>query len=96
MDVPRNGIPVRFNPMVGMLEMVAFKKGMIGAVADSWVEAVRLKLADVGVLTLRDFVRYVLRINRMLRSEDHRIMHQATLNMMLAEVCEMLFDSEEE
>jgi hypothetical protein len=91
-----NVIPEGFHPMVGMLEMVAFKKNMIGTVADAWVEAMRSKFADVGVLSLHDFVRYVLRINRMLRNADHSVMHQTTLNMILREVCDMLFGPEEE
>ena len=89
-------MPVGFHPMVGMLEMVAFKKEMVGTVADAWVEAVRSKFANVGVLSLRDFVQYVLMINRMLRNADHSVMHQTTLNMMLREVCDMLFGPEEE
>jgi hypothetical protein len=96
MVAPGNVVPVGFHPMVGMLDMVAFKKNMIGTVADAWVEAVRSKFADVGVLSLRDFVRYVLMINRMLRNADHSVMHQTTLNMMLREVCDMLFGPEEE
>jgi hypothetical protein len=87
-----NAIPVAFQPMIGMLEMVAFKKMMTGPAADAWVEAVRSKFADIGVLSLRDFVRNILKINRMLRDADHVVMHQTTLNMMLREVCDMLFE----
>jgi hypothetical protein len=56
MVAPNNVIPAGFHPMVGMLKVVAFKKNMIGPVADAWVEAVRSKFADVGVESLRDFV----------------------------------------
>ncbi len=91
-----NVMPVGFQPMVGMLEMVAFKKKMAGPVLDAWVESVRSKFADVGVLSLRDFVQSMLKINRMLRNADHSVMHQTTLNMMLREVCDMVFGIEEE
>jgi hypothetical protein len=96
MVAPNNVIPAGFRPMVGMLGMVAFKKNVIGPVADAWVEAVRSKFADVGVESLRDFVRCVLMINRRLRNADHSVVHQTTLNMMLREVCDMLFGPEEE
>ena len=82
--------------MVGMLEMVAFKKEMIGPTGGAWVEVIRSKLADVGVLSLRDFVCDVLRINRKLRNAGHSVLHQTTLNMMLREVFEMLFGPDEE
>jgi hypothetical protein len=91
-----NGLLVGFQPMVGMLEMVAFKKNMVGPPGDAWVEAMRLKLADIGVVSLRDFVRKVLKVNRKLRDSGHSMLHQTTLNMMLREVCDMLFGPDEE
>ena len=79
-----------FRPLVVMLEMVAAKKGKVGGAADSWVEEVQVKLEDVGVLELRDVVRYVLVLNRRLANNGHRQLHQTTLNLMLREVCDML------
>jgi hypothetical protein len=96
MAAQENVLPVGFQPIVGMLEMVAFKKRMIGPVGDAWVEAARSKFADVGVLSLHDFVRHVLMINRKLRNAGHTVLHQTTLNMMLREVCKMLFGPDEE
>ena len=90
MAVQANGLPADFQPMVGMLEMVAFKKKMIGPDGDAWVEAVQTKLADIGVVSLRDFVRQVLDVNRKLHNAGHRKIHRTTLNMMLKEVCEMV------
>ena len=89
-------LPVDFQPMVGMLDMVAFKKNMVGAEADEWVEAVRSKLEDIGVITLRDVVRCALMMNRRLRNAGHSILHQTTLNLMLNEVCDMVFGPIEE
>ena len=94
MAVQENGLPVGFQPMVGMLEMVAFKKKMVGPVGDSWVEAVRSKLADIGVVNLRDFVSGVLSINRDLHRAGHIVLHETTIKMMLKEICEMLFGPE--
>lgn len=91
MAANENVLPAGVQPMVGMLEMVAFKKRMVGPVGDAWVEAVRSKFADVGVLSLRDFVKHVLGVNRRLHNAGHSMLHQTTLNMMLSEVCEMLF-----
>ena len=83
-------LPVNFQPMVGMLEMVAFKKKILGAEGEQWVEAVRSKLEDIGVVTLRDVVRCALMINRRLRNAGHSVLHQTTLNLMLNEVCDMV------
>jgi hypothetical protein len=94
MAVQENGLPMGFQQMVGMLEMVAFKKKMVGPVGDSWVEAVRSKFADIGVLNLRDFVSGVLSINRDLHRAGHIMLHETTIKMMLKEVCEMLFGPE--
>jgi hypothetical protein len=89
-------LPVGFEPMVGMLEMVAAKKKMLGAEGDAWVEAVRSKFEDIGVVTLRDFVRHVLALNRRLHNAGHSMLHQTTLSLMLREVGDMMFGPEEE
>jgi hypothetical protein len=94
MAVQDNGLPMGFQPMVGMLEMVAFKKNMVGPAGDAWVEAVRSKLADIGVVNLRDFVSGVLSINRDLYRAGHVVLHDTTIKMMLKEICEMLFGPE--
>ena len=77
--------------LVGMLEMVAARKGLNGVEGEEWVEAVRAKLEDVEVHTLRDFMGTALTLNRTLAGCGHRQMHHTTLNMMLMEVCEMMF-----
>jgi hypothetical protein len=56
-----NALSVGLQPVVVMLEKVAFKKKMFGPAGDAWVEAVRSKFADVGVLSLRGFVQNVLK-----------------------------------
>ena len=91
MAAQENVLSVGFQPLVEMLGMVASKKKMVGPVGDAWVDAVRSKFADIGVLSLRDFVRDVLVINRRLRTAGHSALHQTTLNILLGETCEMLF-----
>ena len=83
-------LPEGFQPLVGMLEMVAFKNKMLGAEGDAWVQAVRSNLEDVGVVTLQDFVRHVLNLNRKLRNAGHGELNRTTLNLMLSEVCDMV------
>ena len=85
-----DGLPVDFQPMVGMLEMVAFKKKILGAEGEQWVEAVHSMLEDIGVVTLRDVVRCALMINRRLRNAGHSVLHETTLNLMLNAVCDMV------
>jgi hypothetical protein len=81
-------LPEGFQPLVGMLEIVAF--GMIGRDGDVWAEFIYATLADVGVKTLHDFVSLVLVVNRKLADHGHDNLCQTTLNMMLIEVCHML------
>ena len=61
---------------------------MVGAVAESWVEAVRSKFADVGVNSLREFVRDIRKINRRLAAIGDTQLHATTLDMMLEEAVE--------
>ena len=68
---------------------------MYGVERGVWVEAVLAKFADVGVETLRDFVVAVLTINKSLTRRGHSRMHNITLEVMLVEVCEMLFGPKE-
>ena len=83
-------------PLVMMLNEVAFKRKMTGAVGAGWVESVRAKLEGVGVETLRDFVQQVLEINPRLMTGWLQCLHDSTLNMMLAQICEMVMGPEEE
>jgi hypothetical protein len=78
-----------------MLEEVAHRKNMTGAVAEAWVEAVRDKFAEVGVVTLRDFIVNVLVINKRLHAAEYSVLHRTTLNMMLSEVAEMMYGPQE-
>ena len=82
-------------PLVMMLEMVAFKHQMVGIEAEVWVELVRAKLAQVRINSLRDFLRYMLVINRRLHNAGHKQLHPLTLSMMSREVVEMLCGPEE-
>jgi hypothetical protein len=95
MPVLRPVLPAGPLPLVMMLEMVAFKRRMVGVEAEVWVESVRAKLAQVRINSLRDFLRYMLVINRRLHNAGHKQLHQSTLSMMSREVVEMLWGPEE-
>jgi hypothetical protein len=84
-------LPEGFCPLVGMLEMVAFKRSMAGMKGEDWAKAMRATLADVGVELLRQFVSLVLVLSRKLVEHHHdKKWCATTLNMMLMEVCDML------
>ena len=83
-------------PLLGMLEMVAFKRGLRGIGANVWVQVVFANLGDVGVHTLREFTASVLTINNKLGDSGHRHLEAKTLNLMITEVCEMIFGPERE
>jgi hypothetical protein len=70
-----------------LAEMMAFKSGMIGALSNIWELAVHGTLVDVEVQTIKDFVRVVLDLDRMLSRRGHPQLGKATLRMMLAEAC---------
>jgi hypothetical protein len=78
-------------PFRMMLEMVAVKKGMNGNEAAVWVDAVRIKLALVGFISVRDFVEGQLSINRKLHAAGMKQMHYVTLELMAREIAEMLW-----
>ena len=86
---------VEIQDMVLILWGVAAKRGKVGEVAETWVEEVRAKFEDVGVDTIRDFVRYALVLQRRLNYAGHHMIHHSTHNMMLREVSEMFFEPEE-
>lgn len=90
-DVMMNG----FDPLHGMLEMVAFKRVGICPEADLWVETVRANFSDIGVDSVRDFLVSVLEINTKLSAAGLPKLANATLTMMLKEVCEMIAGPDE-
>ena len=80
----------QFKPLVAMLEMVAWKRGIVGLEGMLWVEDMVGKLADAGVYTLRDCVESVVVVNKRMRENGHEEIGQMTLSMMMAEVGEMM------
>ena len=94
LPVENEGDLPEFQALVGMLEMVAFKRRKVGKQADTWVEEVRAKFEDVGMTELRDFVHHVLVLNRRLANNGHQELNQSTLNLMLREVGDMMFGLE--
>ena len=77
-------------PWTMLLRMVAWKCGMSGEICEAWIVRTRTELEDVGVHNARDFVRSVLVVNRRLVEIGHQKVSQAMMNMLLAEVCEMM------
>ena len=59
-----------------------------------WVQVVFANLGDVGIHTLREFTASVLTINAKLGNSSHRHLEVKTLNLMIAEVCDMMFGLE--
>jgi len=78
-------------PLWGMLEMVAFKRGLRDIRADMWIQGMYGKLGDIGIHTLREFLESLLTINERLVENGHRQVEAQTLNLMIAEVCDMMF-----
>ena len=85
-----------FIPLVGMLEMVAFKRGMRGIAADGWVQRIFSNFNDIGINTLHEFTDSVLSINDKLGRSGHRQLEAQTLNLMIVEVHDMFFGPTEE
>jgi hypothetical protein len=82
-------------PLVVVLDVVAQKRRMSRAANDAWVETVRAKLEDVGVVTVWDFLLNVVMLNKKLKDRSHRELHVTMLKMMLAEVVEVVMGPEE-
>jgi hypothetical protein len=87
---------VAFIPLWGMLEMVAFKRGLRGIGAEVWVQVVFSNLGDVGVHTLREFMVSVLTVNKKLADSGHCCLEAKMLTMMMAEGGEMMCGPEDE
>jgi hypothetical protein len=83
-------------PLVAILDVVAQRRGMRRSSINAWVEAVRSKLEDIGVVSLREFLTNILVLNRNLRARQHAVLHETTLTMILVEVCEMVMGPEDE
>jgi hypothetical protein len=85
-----------FIPLIGMLEMVAFKRGLRDRGAEMWVHVIFSNLGDIGIHTLRKFMSSVLTVNEKLNDSGHKRLDVETLDLMVEEVCDMLFGPEEE
>ena len=81
-------------PLLGMLEFVAFKRGLRGVGANVWIQVVFANLGDIGIHGLRQFMESVLTVNERLSESGHRKLEAGTLNLMIAEVCDMMFGPE--
>ena len=97
-EVRRDGpdrLIVSVRPLVVLLDVVAQKRRMSRDANNAWVGAVAAKLEDIGVSTLRDFVRYSVVVNKRLKARGHREWHETTLMILLEEVCLMVMGPEE-
>ena len=88
--------PAAGQTLVSVLGTVAYKARKTPTEAEAWVEAVRAKLEDIGIESVRDFVTEVLVINHRLKIGGHRQLHHTTKKMMWDEICEILFGVEPE
>ena len=86
--------PAEGQTLESVLGTVANKMRMTPCEVGSWVEAVRNKLEDIGIESVRDFVTDILVINNTLRIGGHRQLHRTTLKMIWIEVTEILFGTE--
>jgi len=83
-------------PLLGMLEMLAFKRGLRGVGANTWVQVIFANLGDIGIHELRQFMASVLTLNERLSESGHRKLGAGMLDLMIAEVCDMMFGPETE
>ena len=87
-------ISTQVSPLEMMLQMVAFKLGMVGADGDVWADVTLNNFFDIGVETLRDLVKSVFTVNLKLAQSGHDELDQETLDMMLSEVCDIMWGPE--
>ena len=80
--------------MEAVLGIVAMKRRMKPGETDAWVKAVRAKLEDIGIETVREYVTCVMEVNTLLKSGGHPCLHQITLKAIWHEVCEIVLGSE--
>ena len=83
-------------PLLGMLEMVTFKRGLRGIGSNMWVQVIYANFGDAGIHTLREFMASMLTVNEKLGDSGHRNLEVETVNLMIAEVCGMMFRPEQE
>jgi hypothetical protein len=83
-----------FIPLVGMLEMVAFKRGLRGKHAEIWCRVMYQGLDNVGIHTLRDFQVSILSLNEKLLANGWKRVEPEVLQLMVAEVGDMMFGPE--
>ena len=82
--------------LVSVLGTVAFKLRKTPNKVETWVEAARAKLQDIGIESVRDFVTDVLVVNHRLRIGGHRQLHNTTKKMIWAEIYAILFGTDPE
>jgi hypothetical protein len=105
-SVVPDGVPVlragkldevyRRGALRAVIELVGALRGQSGVEGVIWVDAVLLKLNDIGVKSVRDFISSVLTVNSRLERNGHRQMHTITLTSMLSQACELIFEDESE
>jgi hypothetical protein len=82
-------------PLAVVLDVVTQKRKMTTAASEAWVQTVMDKLEDIGVTTVRDFLLNAVMINKKLKDRSHRELHVSTLNLILAEIVELVMGAEE-
>jgi hypothetical protein len=77
-----------------MVVILAHNWDLVGLDLKSWIDAVMLKLIDVGVVSLMNFIVGVLDLILRFERAGHRRFHGSTLQAMMAEAGEMVFRGE--
>ena len=90
-EIEINPLEMVPGPLCAMLEMVAFKRGLQGNHGDIWCRVIFASFEDVRIHSLRVFSTSILTLNERLRAHGWKALHPDTLEMMIAEVSDMMF-----
>ncbi len=74
------------------LQNVATRRGISARNAESWVTAVKSKLKDIHVTTVRGTMENIFALNRALQKQTHTQFHHKTLNAMAREGVDIISD----
>ena len=80
-----------FDGLMSMLETVAMGMEITPAERGLWIVGIRPKLNEVGVYSLKDFVRSVLIVNHKLAARRYPQIQATTLEHMFNVACDLVF-----
>jgi hypothetical protein len=62
-----------------------------GSESGKWVRGILRRLNDVGVFSIQDLLRSVVRLNSLLAETTHGAISPTTLDMLINEACDMIY-----